>query len=430
MRKRKNSGIVTAVDLGSYKTSVLVGKYEGEEISILGYGASLSRGMAKGSISDLKLQAECIEEAVEEAERISGVEITSAFVGISEPHINCEIKQGAMGITTRNEEIRKQDVRRVISLTQVEHSSLGRKILHCFPLEFKVDDAGDIKNPVGLFGKELKVETIVISSLTTILQNMTKCMDLVGLKVEDVMLSSLASGEMLLSQQEKDLGVAIIDVGGEVTDILIYKKGVPIYISILTEGGDAFSEAIANQFHIPLEEADRIKKEYGSGYSNSANYRMIKVASGEIDESEEKQIDCLKLAKVLQENSKIIVSQISEKLEEHLPSLGAGIVLTGGVAELAGLKNIMDREMEVPVRVGRIKNIPDSLQNILTKATEQEETAQNNCRFLTRPSYATCLGLFCCGVQSCKGQNGYPWDKKNLYEKTLGRIAEWMKDFF
>lgn len=427
--RRKKAGIVVAVDVGNYKVSVLVGEYEEEKINILGYGEALSEGMTKGSIADLELQAECITEAVEQAEESSDVDIFSVFVGISDPLLYSSLKKRKIAITNPEKAVSSKDILKLLSLIHKDPYFLEKKILHCFPLKFKLDESKEIKNPLGLFGKELKVEANIVSLPLTSLLNISECIKLVDLEIAGVVLSSLAAGEILLSPEEKNLGVALIDIGGEATDLIVYKNGAPVYVSIITAGGMSLSQEVANQFHIPLKEAERIKKEY-SYYTDNLKSIKAKVFSSEKEsEVKEKRISSLKLAGILEEKGRNIILKIREELKSFLPALSSGIVVTGGGSELFPLLKMMCVEFKVPVRIGKVRNIPACLKKILSKPTKPEKSNKNY-HFLTFPSHLSSLGLFLSGVEFLQGSQNYPWEEKNLYEKTVSKTVNWLKEFF
>ena len=411
--------LITGIDLGSSKVSVAIGNYQDGEFNIRGYGISESPGVRGGVVVDLQEQAKCIGDVVRKAESQAGEEVSSVFVGISGQHIRLTTKEGRISIPGTYEEISIQQTREVIAHARSEPESLGMDVIHVLPSQFILDGSEGIKNPVGLFGRELRVKVTTITALTTATQNIIRCMNMAGLEVEDVILSTLATGEVLLYPEEKDLGVGLIDIGGQLTDIAVFKGEAPVYFSSIPYGGENLTRDIATNFHISLKEAERIKKEHAVAlrYLLEENHQ-IEVRSESSSGYRERKIGSLELAEITEKKCEMIISHILKRIEKFFPYLGSGIVLTGGTSLLPGLKEMMEEEADLPVRIGRMA------KNVIRGPGERSRESSS-----TLP-YLTCIGLVALGERTRRKEEIYPWERETFYDKTIGKFINWIRGFF
>jgi cell division protein FtsA len=427
----KERDLITAIDLGSSKIAVIVGNYVDGEVNVEGYGTGESAGIRGGVVVDLKSAAECISEALEKAEKTAGVEISSAFVGVSGQHIRSLNSEGEINISTGQEEVEAVHLKGVMSKAKVEPPSLGMEMLHTLPSEFLLDGVGGVKNPLGLSCKELKVKVTSIAALTTAVQNILRCADLAELEVEQIILNIIADGEVVLYPEEKDLGVGLIDIGAHLTDIGIYRGEYPLYASALPYGGENLSRDIATHFHISLKEAERIKKIHGIclRYLLEGN-KEITVEEPSALKSGSKDISKLALSELLEEKCEKFVSNISRRIEPFIPHLGSGIVITGGGSRLLGLKEMLEEKTGLPVRTGSVK------KNIVSNSS------RSNADFLSSSSpddtkleepllgYTTAMGIVVFAQYLKEKEKKFPWEKESLYDKTVGKVVNLIKNFF
>ncbi len=423
----EDKNLITGIDLGSSKISVTIGDYKDGEVNIKSYAVTESIGVRGGVVVDLKSASECISKVVKKAEDKTGIEISSVFVGISGQHIRSANNEGKI-VMPIEEEIGIQHLKEVISKAKTNPPSLGMEILHVLPSEFILDGAEGIKNPVGLFGKELKVKVTSIMGLTTAIQNAIRCINLAGLDVEQIILNMIATGEAVLYSEEKDLGVGLIDIGAHLTNIAVYKREYPIYSSAFPYGGENLSRDIATHFHISLKEAEKIKKSHGVSLrylldNNKEIYIETDTKSpppaagggGRAGKANSKKISRLELAEVIEEKCEMIVSNILKRIENFLPSMGSGIVLTGGTSNLLGLKEMMEEKIGLPVRIGKIR------AGLISNPADIETDFS---------SYTTSLGLIAYGQRLRDKEKNFPWEKENMYDKTVGKVVNWIKNFF
>jgi cell division protein FtsA len=413
----KEQELIAGIDLGSSKFALTVGDYKDGEIDIKDYAIKESVGIRGGVVVDLKAAAECISEMVSKAEKKTGKEISSVFVGISGQHIHSSNSEGKLVMPTDQEEIGIQHLREVISKAKVNPSSLGMEVLHLLPSEFLLDGVGGIREPLGLFGKELTVKATSITGLTTATQNTIRCINLAGLDVEQIILTMIATGEVALYSEEKDLGVGLIDIGAHLTDIAVYKGEYPVYSSVLPYGGENLSRNIATHFHISLKDAEKIKKSHGVSlrYLLENNKEISVGKTNTSQKANLKKISKLELAEILEEKCEMLVSNIRKRIENFLPSLGSGIVLTGGTSNLLGLKETMEEEMGLPVRIGKIKS------GVISESSDIEEDFS---------PYMTSVGLIAYGQRLRDKERNFPWEKETPYDKTVGKVINWIRNFF
>ncbi len=396
--------------MGSGKIAVAIGDYKNGEIELKGYEITESVGIRGGVIVDLKAASECISSAIQKAEKKARAEINSVFVGISGQHIHSISNEAKINMPTDQEEIGAQHLKEVISKAKSTPSSLGLEVMHVLPSEFILDDLDGVKNPLGLFGKELKVKVTSVIGLTTAIQNAIRCFGLMALGVEQVVVGILATGEAILYPEEKDLGVGLIDLGSHLTDVAIYKGQYPTYLSSLPYGGENLSRDIATKFHISLKDAEEIKKSHGV----ALRYLLDSNEEINLKQTQSKKISRLELAEIIESKTDMLVSHIIKRVENFLPFLGSGFVITGGTSNLVGLKEVIEQKTNLPVRMGKIRT------DLLTEPT----------RSLELDGYATALGLIVYGKSFREKETNFPWEKETIYDKTVGKIVNWIRNFF
>ncbi|MBU1767729.1 MAG: cell division protein FtsA [Candidatus Omnitrophica bacterium] len=409
----ENKNLITGIDLGSSKIAVAIGDCKDGEINLKSYEIEESVGIRGGVIVDLKAACECISRIIQKAEKNAKTEITSVFIGISGQHLHSNNNEGKISLSTDQEEIGVQHLKEVIFKAKTSPSSLGLEVLHVLPSEFILDNVAGVKNPIGLFGKELKVKLTSVIGITTAIQNAIRCVHLAGLDVEHVIANMIATGEAILYPEEKDLGVGLIDLGSHLTDIAIYKGEYPAYLSSLPYGGENLSREIATRLHVSLKEAEEIKKSHGV----CLRYLLDNNEEINFGKPTAKKIRKLELVEIIEEKSEMLVSHIFARIGNYLPLLGSGIVLTGGTSNLVGLKEVIEQKMNLPVRIGGIRTDLIANPSIFQKPSESME-------------YATSLGLIAYGKRVRDKEKNFPWEKENIYDKTIGKVFNWIKNFF
>lgn len=394
--------IVAGIDIGSSKIATIIASVpnESEErVKIIGAASVPSKGVRKGQIVDIDEAADVVIESVEAAERMAGYNLTRALVSVGGPHIASQNSKGVVAVAEPEGEVTADDVRRVIEAAQAVSLPSTREIIHVLPRHFTVDGQEGIKDPIGMSGVRLEVETHIISGSATAMKNLAKCVSGVGADVQDLVSASLASAESVLTETEKELGVVLVDIGGGVTDIVVYVDGSPFYTATLPIGAKNVTNDIAIGLRLSLEAAEKIKL--------ALSEKKKKIAKPKKGEKEEKTIlsqegkkDELSLAELGIADEKKTVSRktlaegiIRPRLNEIFTMVGmeikksgaggltpSGLVIAGGGALTVGVVEAAKRTLSMPVRVGIPQGVGGLIDDIQT------------------PDFATSLGLILHGV--------------------------------
>ncbi len=402
-----NERIIVGLDIGTTKITAVVGEMLDDEINIIGVGSHPSTGLRKGSVVNIESTVDSIRKAVEEAELMAGCDISSVYVGIAGNHIKGFNSHGIIAIKGR--EIMESDVERVIDAAKAVAIPTDREILHVIPQEFIVDDMESIQNPVGMTAIRLEAKIHIVTGAVSSARNIVKCCNKAGLEVCDMVLESLASGQAVLTDEEKELGCLLADMGGGTTDLALFKDNNVKFIYELTVGGHNLTNDISIGLRTPLPEAEKIKIEHGTCVpQNVRSGATIEVPA--VGGRAPKKLSKGILAEILEPRVDEIFSLLKKEifsngLENSFP---AGFVLTGGSVVLDGISEIAESVFNVPVRVGEPNNI-GGLKDIVKN-----------------PAYATGVGLVIFGSDAtCK------IDFKETdtgFNSILTRMKQWFKD--
>lgn len=363
--------IITGIDIGSTKISVTVASVSENKISVIGVSGDVpSKGINKGNVVDIDSAVEVISSSIEKAERMSGVSVSNAFVTINGNHIETHNSHGVVAVTPNDHnEITREDVARVIEGAQAVSLPSTREIVHVIPRDFSVDSQEGIKDPVGMSGVRLEVETNIIHSSATALRNITKCINQVGVEVEELVYIGIASAEAVLTDTEKELGALLIDIGGGTTSIIAFVEGSPVHSAVLPIGGRLITSDLAIGLRSRLEDAEKIKLRL----SNEANlYKNMKESQLEedfdlsefgleIDRVPRKMLYKIMDAR-LEEIFRLIALELTRAgLNGKLP---AGIIITGGAALTAGVERNAKANLKMPVRIGTPRGVTGLIDEI------------------------------------------------------------------
>jgi len=349
MAKRDN--IVAGLDIGTTKTCVIVGEITNTGIDIIGIGTHPSSGLRKGVVVNIDSTVDSIKRAVEEAELMSGCEIRSVFAGIAGSHIKGLNSYGIVAV--KGGEVDEYDVKRALEAAKAVAIPLDRKIIHILPQYYMVDDQDGVKEPIGMSGVRLEAKVHVVTGMVTSVQNIIKSINRVGLDVNDIILEPLASSETVLSRDEKELGVALIDIGGGTTDIAVFAEGSIKHTAVLPLGGDYVTGDISVGLRTPVMEAEKIKIKYGCTYTPLIpQNEIIEVPSvgGRNPRTVSRQVLGEIIEPRLEEILGLAHREIVKSGYEDL--LAAGVVLTGGTAILEGITELTEQIFNTPVRKG------------------------------------------------------------------------------
>ncbi len=404
----RNSYIV-GLDIGTKKVAAIIGEItEDRKVEVIGIGMAESKGLRKGVVVNLEATTTAIKKAQEEAELMAGVEIDSAFVGISGAHIKSFNSRGVIAVSGRNREITREDIRRVIEQSKAVSIPPDRDIIHVIPQEFVVDEQDGIKAPLGMSGIKLEVNVHIVTSAITSVQNLRTCVERAEVEIEQVVLNQIATASAVLTHDERELGVGLIDIGAGTTEVAIFERGSLWYTSIIPIGGDNFTNDIAVGLRTPIPEAEKIKKKFGC------------VAVPTLDEPETIEVPSVGKARKPRVLSRQILSDIIQPRAEEIfrlvdadikrmgyeKSLNSGIVITGGTALLEGLEEVAEEIFDLPVRRGDPTGVSGLIDRVST------------------PDYATAVGLILHGFGQWQ-EHGAAKDKK---KGLLAKMRDWLKE--
>ncbi|MEK6629228.1 MAG: cell division protein FtsA [Acidobacteriota bacterium] len=350
---RKERHLV-GLDIGTSTVAAIVGELvDGNQIEIIGLGVAESHGIRRGAVVNLDAAVDSIRKAIDEAELTAGAEIDNVFLGLSGTHIKGFNSRGVVAVAGKNREITRDDVRRAIEAARAVSLPVGREILHVLPQDFVVDDEDGICAPVGMTGSRLEVNVHIVTGLATTMQNLVACVNRAGVNVKESVLEQLAAADAVLTSDEKELGVALVDIGGGTTDVAIYERGFLWHTSVTPIGGDHFTNDMAIGLRMPIPEAEKLKRKCGCVLSTMVgDDEMMDVASvgGRPSRVMARRI----LSEVLQPRAEEMFHLVWDEINRtgYEKALNSGIVLTGGTVNLEGMPEIAEQIFDLPVRRG------------------------------------------------------------------------------
>jgi cell division protein FtsA len=350
----KNERYIVGLDIGTTKISCVIGELtEHGAVDVVGIGSAPSRGLRKGVVVNLDATVDAVKACVEEAELMAGVAVETATVGIAGGHIRSFNSRGVVAISGKERTVSRDDVRRVLDAARAVSIPQDREILHVLPQEFVLDDQGGITQPVGMTGARLEANVHIVTAATTSIQNLVTCVNRAGIEVRDTVLEQMAASEAVLSPDEKDLGVALIDVGGGTTDLAIFERGSIWHTAVLPAGGDHFTNDLAVGLRTPIPDAERLKKRFGCALATLVeDEEAIEVPS--VGGRKPRMLSRQVMAEILQPRAEEIFTLIHEEVERagFDKLLNAGVVLTGGGTLLPGMVEVAEQIFDLPVRQG------------------------------------------------------------------------------
>jgi len=399
--------IISAIDVGTTKVATIVANIkEKDNVEVLGVGVAPSHGLHKGIVVNMDEAKQSVATSVKEAQRISGVHIDSTYVGVTGRHISSLNNRGVVAIPRDDRLVRTQDLKRVLSAARNVPIPEGKKVLHSIPRYYALDGMEGVQQPVGMHASRLDAETHIITASVTSIQNLVKCIRSIGLDVEDLILEPLASGEAVLTPEEQNSGVIMADIGGGTTDIAVFKGGSIYHTSIIPVAGYQVTSDISIGLGLPFNIAEKMKKSYGN-VSPTLEIDQVAQVGIENGHSGSYRDLCSIIRARMEELLQLILLEMPTTDYQTLAP--CGLVLTGGTANLAGLDELGQSVLQMPVRKGRplsggIYGISDILHD---------------------PSYATTLGLV---LWQVRGKEGSVFQVKP--GGILGRFMGFVKKLF
>lgn len=401
----KGGSIIVGLDVGTTKICAVVGEFVNGELEILGVSTVASKGLRKGVVVDIESTVESIRNAIETAGSLTGVQINAVNIGIAGGHIKGFNSYGAVGI--KGKEVAYADIDRVIDSAKAVYVPLDREVLHVLPTGYMLDGQNGIKDPIGMLGVRLEANVYIVTGAVTSVQNLLKCCEKVGLEGIDIVFEPLASAEAILTEEERELGVAVVDIGGGTTDIILYKDGWLRNTSVLAIGGNHFTNDIAVGLRVTVSEAERIKKSYGiataSLVKDSTEIEIMQAGN-------ERKILRKYLSEIIQPRSEELLDLIKTELMScsGYDIASTGLVLTGGGSLLEGFDKMAEAVLGLPVRIGPPRYVTGGKDII------------NN------PMYATGVGLVLYGIES-ESKRGLSPD---MFTGVFGKMKDWVKGIF
>ena len=408
----KSNNLIVGLDIGTTKIcAIAVEDDDIEALNVVGVGTAKSEGLRKGVVVNIEKTVKAIKKAVEECELMCGTQIRSVYAGIAGHHIRGQNSRGMVTVY-HNRIVTDEDIRRVIDAAQVLIPN-DREVLHILPQEFIVDDQDGVQNPLGMAAARLEVNVHIVTGSVTSAQNIIKCCNQSGLDVEDIVLEPLSSSQAVLSPDEQEVGVVLVDIGGGTTDVTIYSEGSIVHTAVLALGGNHLTHDIAIGLGAPLHEAEEIKHNFGVAMTSMVEEdEMIEVPSvgGRNNRTMKKRV----LASIIEDRFREIFELIAHEIEKtHFHTLMAsGVVITGGTCIMPGADQLASQVLNLPVRVGFPENISGLREMIYS------------------PKYATSVGLVRYGITSNQGKLNFAGDDTNLFHKVSRRMKDWMQNFF
>ena len=411
MNKREDRKLIVGLDIGTSKVVTVVGELAGENsLEIIGLGSNQSRGLKRGVVVNIESTVQSIQRAVEEAELMAGCEIHTVFTGIAGSHVRSLNSHGIVAI--RDKEVSSSDVERVIDAARAVAIPANQRVLHVLPQEFLIDSQEGIREPIGMSGIRLEAKVHLVTGAVSAAQNIVKCVQRCGLDVEKVVLEQLASSYSVLTEDEKELGICLVDMGGGTTDIAVFRGGAIQHTAVIPIAGDQVTNDIAVSLRTPTQYAEEIKIKYACALSQLANPdETIEVPS--VGDRPPRRLARQTLAEVVEPRYEELFSLVHDELRrsgfEEL--IAAGIVLTGGSSKMEGAVELAEEIFHVPVRLG----VPQYVEGLA-------DVVRN-------PIHATAVGLLLYGKEAAEAEANGSAAKAGI-AGGLSRMKTWFQGNF
>lgn len=405
---------IVGLDVGTTKVCAVIGEpSEGDALEIIGVGVADSEGQKKGVVVDVAATVESIKSAVEEAELMAGTSVDRAYVGVAGAHIRGFNSRGAVTVNGRAREITEEDIRRVIDAARALELPPDRELLHLLPQEFVVDDNDSIVDPQGMAGSRLEVHVHLVVGALSAVQTLVSCVNRAGIEVQAVVLEQLASNEAVLTEDERQLGVGLVDIGGGTTDLACLSEGSACHTAVLPAGGDHFTNDLAVGLNTPIADAEQIKTRYGCVVAAMVDGEQAVEAPG-IGDRGSRLLPRRRLCEILEPRAAEILDLVRDEIARagYLDELDAGLVLTGGGALLGGLAEMAEQRFGMPVRVG----IPRGVEGLVD--------------IVSSPIYSTAVGLTLYGHYNRGVGTYFEPEDRGMLGRMGHRVRRWLGELF
>lgn len=404
--------LITGLDLGSTSIRIVVGQktYPEGRLHIIGAAEAPAQGVSKGVVTSIENASASISFCLEKAEKMIGMPIEHAWVGISGSHILCQESRGIVAVSKIDGEIREEDMERAIEAAKTVPTPPNYEILHVVPKNFTIDNQIGIKDPVGMTGVRLEVNAQLILGLSSQIKNLTKSVYQTGLDIEDLVLSILATAEAVVTNRQKELGVAVINIGGATTSLVVFEEGDVVQAAVLPIGSEHITADVAIGLRISIDAAERIKEEYGSALPKDLS-KKDEIDLKEFSEVESGLVSKKYIAEIIEARVEEILDKIDKELKKVNRSglLPAGAVITGGGAKLPGIVEVAKRKLRLPASLG----YPLNLSSVIDKVHDL--------------SFATAIGLVLWGEQAKREGRGRGSSPFSSAANVPKKIKKWLK---
>ena len=411
MSKKTNNNLVVGLDIGTSKVLVIVGEInQYGDMEVIGVGHHPARGLRKGVVANIESTVQSIQRAVEEAELMAGCQIYSVFAGIAGAHVNSFNSHGVVAI--KDNEVNQNDIERVIDAAKAMAIPNDQRILHVLPQDFIIDDQDGIREPIGMCGVRMEAKVHMITGSVSAAQNIQKCIRRCGLEVDEIILEQIASSESVLTEDERELGVCMIDIGGGTTDIAIFTEGAIRHTAVIPIAGDQVTNDIAVAFHTPTQAAEELKKKYGCTLAKLVDEGQT-IQTPSIGGRPPRTLSRQNLAEIIEPRMEELLLLILEEVRRsgYEDLVGSGIVLTGGSSRIQGMIELAEEIFHLPVRVGT-PNYEGSLSEVVRN-----------------PIYATGIGLVQFGHEN-RHEIQQLTEKPGAMRSMVSRIGGWFRGSF
>uniref|UniRef100_A0A7C4ETT0 Cell division protein FtsA n=1 Tax=Desulfomonile tiedjei TaxID=2358 RepID=A0A7C4ETT0_9BACT len=408
----RSEEIVVGLDVGTTKICAIIGEVNSEGVvDIIGVGSAQSRGLRRGVVVNIDHTVASIRKAVNDAELMAGCQAESVYAGISGGHIKGINSHGVIAI--KNREVTAAEVARVIDAAKSVAIRLEREVIHILPQEFMVDAQEGIKEPIGMAGVRLEAKVHIVTGAVSAAQNIVRCAHRSGLRVHNLVLQQMASAEAVLSSDERELGVAIVDIGGGTTDLAVFFEGAIQHTSVLPVGGDQLTNDIAVGLRTPMGEAEKIKKRHGCALGSLVEKDETIHVPG-VGGRPPRVVPRSTLADITEPRLEEILTLVRREMEKHnvLQNLASGVVLTGGSVVIHGICDLAEQIFDLPVRIG----YPVGISGLVD--------------VVNSPVYATGVGLVLWGARNGGDKLGVGCDDAGMFDKLMGRMKQWFAEAF
>ncbi len=409
----EREAVLVGIDVGTTKVCALIGEVSRDgRLTIMGHGTVPALGLKKGVVVNIDQTVASIRAAVEQAERLSGYRLESAFVGVGGSHVESQNSRGAVAVSGPRKEVGREDVARATEVARAVTIPSNRQVLHVLPRGYIVDGQEGVKDPIGMSAIRLEVETHIVHASATAVQNLSKCVQQAGIRIDELVADSLAAGESVLSDTEKELGVAVADIGAGTTDLALFIDGSPFHTVVLPIGGNNVTNDVAIGLKTSLKAAEDLKIREGTCDTRSVKLDQW-VTVEAIGDEEGRTASRQEIADIIEARMRELFEKLGEEFKRSGSNgmLPAGLVLTGGASQIAGAAELGRQVLEMPVRVAAPSGVGGLVDNLLT------------------PAYSTSIGLLMWGARAVT--QGEPVAYESAPASGLfGRMRDWFRNLF